>query len=61
MGTALLPDFTFLSLVLAGWGQRQKEIFELTGVQSAAAAGMTSCLHLFALRQNTCGRGNAFL
>lgn len=42
LGRALLPDSTFLSLVLAGWGQRQKEIFELTGVQSAAAAGMTS-------------------
>lgn len=42
LGAALLPDFTFLSLVLAGWGQRQKEIFELTGVQSTAAAGMTS-------------------
>lgn len=41
LGTALLPGFTFLSLVLAGQGQCQ-EIFELTGVQSAAAAGMTS-------------------
>lgn len=42
LGTTLLPDFIFLSSVLAGQGQRQKEIFELTGVQSTAAAGMTS-------------------